>query len=75
MLLTEAQARTKVCPHMTHCINDAAVTQDGRSAIYAPSTCCASDCMGWENVGPVGDGDQTPVGRCGLTLNPSWARP
>lgn len=46
IVVTEQEAKTKWCPHMTYCVNPHHV-MDGLAAEYVQAKCCASECMAW----------------------------
>ncbi|MDC7784834.1 hypothetical protein PQJ75_01015 [Rhodoplanes sp. TEM] len=47
MLTTEEDARTKLCPFQSHCINESGVIQHYEPPVYHPAMCAASECMAW----------------------------
>lgn len=70
--MTEQEATTKWCPHMTYCVNPHHV-MDGLAAEYVQARCCASECMMWRWDGEVGlwEGDlEGASGYCGLAGRP-----
>ena len=44
--MTEQEAKTKWCPHMTYLVNPHQVI-DGMAAEYVQAQCSASECMAW----------------------------
>lgn len=78
MLLTEEEARTKVCPTRRYCINENGVIQDRESAIYVAELCQGSRCIAWrwrrEHRLSGGGGEWEPLpathGYCGLAGRP-----
>lgn len=82
---TEEEAKTKVCPHMRHCLNPYQV-RDGEAAIYEHSNCLGSACMAWRwNEDQVqrkttAHGSSAPAGEGWTACEPDnrfqwWARP
>jgi hypothetical protein len=75
-MLTEEEARKKICPQMTYCANESGVVSDGHSAIYYQSNCVASKCMAWRagvfaHQRNLPERDRTPeVGYCGAFGKP-----
>jgi hypothetical protein len=49
-LITEAEAKKKLCPMMRHCSNEQSVIQDKDQPIYSHFNCVASECMAWTFV-------------------------
>ena len=77
MLLTEEEAKTKICPQLLHCKTDGTLTEPH------PVKCIASDCMMWRGALQrksdglivahklrVDAGDYESVGCCGLAGKP-----
>ena len=80
MLLTEEEAKTKICPQLLHCKTDGTLTEPH------PVKCIASDCMMWRgalrrksdgmviahkpSVDRVDARDYESIGCCGLAGKP-----
>lgn len=60
--MKEATARTKICPHMTLCVNEYRVSEYNAVPEYDNKNCQASNCMAWR-----WDDDQHTDGHCGLS--------
>ena len=62
MIITEAEARTKWCPHTR--VTNSASSSYNRWGVYQPKqiSCVASDCMMWEWLRV----DEKHKGYCGL---------
>lgn len=67
-MITESEAKMKVCPKMTYCVNEANVTQDGHSAIYYQANCHGSACMAWRWANAL---SRSNGGYCGAFGEPS----
>ena len=65
--MTEQEAKTKWCPHMTYCANPAQL-YESNFAVYDNSMCCASECMAWRWDGVIDGEDRS--GYCGLAGKP-----
>jgi hypothetical protein len=48
--MTENDAKGKLCPFMTYCVNENAVIQNGHHPIYAQARCQGSECMSWDTA-------------------------
>ena len=67
IVVTEQEAKTKWCPHMTYCVNPHHV-MDGLAAEYVQAKCSASECMAWRWHGNI-YGEECS-GYCGLAGKP-----
>lgn len=67
MYLTEREAETKICPHITYCINERDVIAEGRSPVMQHGNCVAHACMAWRWAGGL---PSTEKGYCGLSGRP-----
>ena len=69
-MLTEDEAKTKVCAFIRYCVNEGEVLQDKATPLYYHNNCIASGCMSWRWSHQDSNGE--PTGFCGGATLPKY---